>query len=126
MPSPQFADRPAPQPPERDAVDALINRTRCLRGDVEAVRRDASVIDEDDPQVRWQRALCELAVHQLDDLGAHLGQLRDGIPAQPAADSAPEAAGKAPAGPSTGGSLLTRVGTAEWNLLTDEVSWSEE
>ncbi|MFH9467623.1 PP2C family protein-serine/threonine phosphatase [Streptomyces clavifer] len=126
MPSPQFADRPAPQPPERDAVDALINRTRRLRGDVEAVRRDASVIDEDDPQVRWQRALCELAVHQLDDLGEHLGQLRDGIPAQPAADSAPEAAGKASAGPSAGGSLLTRVGTAEWNLLTDEVSWSEE
>ncbi|GAA2918148.1 PP2C family protein-serine/threonine phosphatase [Streptomyces argenteolus] len=128
MPSHQFADRPAPQPPERDAVDALINRARRLRGDVDAVRRDTSVIDEDDPRTRWQRALCELAVHQLDDLGEHLGQLRDGIPAQPASEEAPEAARKAPAGPPAAGSLslLSRVGTAEWNLLTDEVTWSDE
>ncbi|MGW4233476.1 PP2C family protein-serine/threonine phosphatase [Streptomyces sp. NPDC004980] len=126
MPSHQFADRPAPQPPERDAVDALINRTRRLRGDVDAVRRDTTVIDEDDPQRRWQRALCELAVHQLDDLGEHLGQLRDGIPAQPAAEAAPEATRKASAGPPAADSLLSRVGTAEWNLLTDEVTWSDE
>ncbi|MFJ6850489.1 PP2C family protein-serine/threonine phosphatase [Streptomyces sp. NPDC091271] len=123
MPSHLFADRPAPQPPERDAVDALINRTRILRGDMDAVRRDTSVIDDDDPQQRWQRALCDLAVHQLDDLGEHLGQLRDGIPrvtaAEPAGENPP-----APAEPT--GSLLSRVGSAEWNLLTDEVSWSEE
>ncbi|MGW0785071.1 PP2C family protein-serine/threonine phosphatase [Streptomyces sp. NPDC002913] len=126
MPSHLFADRPAPQPPEREAVDALINRARLLRGDVDAVRRDTSVIDDDDLQLRWQRALCELAVHQLDDLGEHLGQLRDGISGSPAA---PGAAGtvspEAQAGPPTG-SLLSRVGSAEWNLLTDEVSWSEE
>ncbi|MET9591786.1 SpoIIE family protein phosphatase [Streptomyces sp. NPDC006516] len=126
MPSHLSADRPAPQPPERDAVDALINRTRLLRGDVDAVRRDTAVIDDDDPQLRWQRALCELALHQLDDLGEHLGQLRDGIPGDtPAGGPAGVLSSQAPAGPPTG-SLLSRVGSAEWNLLTDEVSWSDE
>ncbi|MFE6186340.1 PP2C family protein-serine/threonine phosphatase [Streptomyces sp. NPDC056465] len=122
MPSHLFADRPAPQPPEREAVDALIDRTRLLRGDVDAVRRDTSVLDDDDPRLRWRRALCELAVHQLDDLGEHLGQLRDGIPAPLPAEEAP--AGTPPEPPT--GSLLSRVGSAEWNLLTDEVSWSDE
>ncbi|MEU2025095.1 SpoIIE family protein phosphatase [Streptomyces sp. NPDC016469] len=116
MPSPLSADRSAPQPPERDAVDALIHRTRRLRGDVDAVRRDAVRVDEDDPRTRWQRALCELAVHHLDDLGAQLGQLRDGLPAEPSEQPADEPAG----------SLIGRVGSAEWNLLTDEVSWSDE
>ncbi|RST10887.1 phosphatase [Streptomyces sp. WAC05374] len=130
MPSHLFADRPAPQPPERGTLDALISQTRRLRGDVDAVRRDA-VVDEDDPQGRWQRALCDLAVHQLDDLGAQLGQLKEGVPdgpAQPAelygdmdADD-----GAAAADPPPTGSLLSRVGSAEWNLLTDEVSWSDE
>ncbi|MFJ8884631.1 PP2C family protein-serine/threonine phosphatase [Streptomyces sp. NPDC102402] len=125
MPSHLFADRPAPQPPERDAVDALINRTRLLRGDVDAVRRDTSVTDDDDPQLRWQRALCELAVHQLDDLGEHLGQLRDGIPGPTAGGPTTEASPRTPSEVSAG-SLLSRVGSAEWNLLTDEVSWSDE
>lgn len=123
MPSPLFADRPAPQLPAHDAVDALIHRTRRLRGDVDAVRRDAVVFDEDDPQLRWQRALCELAVQHLDNLDQHLGQLRAGLPDR-RADDAPRAAG-APDGPGAG-SLLNRVGSAEWNLLTDESSWSEE
>ncbi|MEU0991031.1 SpoIIE family protein phosphatase [Streptomyces sp. NPDC005953] len=124
MPSHVFADRPAAQPPERGAVDALITRTHRLRGDVDAVRRDA-VVDLDDPAGRWQRALCDLAVHQLDDLGTHLGQLKEGLP------QSPEVAGHVdrslPGGddPRTG-SLLSRVGSAEWNLLTDEVSWSDE
>ncbi|CAM5281449.1 PP2C family protein-serine/threonine phosphatase [Streptomyces narbonensis] len=142
-PSHLFADRPA-QPPEPGAVDALISQTRRLRGEVDAVRRDA-VANDDDPQQRWQRALCDLAVHQLDDLGAHLGQLRVGVPegvapgaegavdpeteADPVLDLASEpdpgtAYGEAP--PARTGSLLSRVGSAEWNLLTDEVSWSEE
>ncbi|MFH8986125.1 PP2C family protein-serine/threonine phosphatase [Streptomyces varsoviensis] len=128
MPSPLFADRSSAQPPERGAVDALISQTRRLRGGVDAVRREAAVDEEqlDDPQIRWQRALCELAVHHLDDLGAHLGQLREGVPAEllepepyrpplPAAPPEPER-----------GSLLKRVGSAEWNLLTDDVTWSEE
>lgn len=92
---------------------------------MDAVRRDASVIDDDDPQLRWQRALCDLAVHQLDDLGENLGQLRDGIPDMPAAEPRETGPPGQPAGPSTG-SLLSRVGSAEWNLLTDEVSWSDE
>lgn len=125
MPSHLFADRPAPQPPERDAVDALIHRTRRLRGDVDAVRRDAVVIDEDDPQLRWQRALCDLAVHHLDDLDGHLGQLREGLPAQPAGEPEP-ATSRTSVTDAAPGSLLSRVGSAEWNLLTDEVSWSDE
>ncbi|MFD3652098.1 PP2C family protein-serine/threonine phosphatase [Streptomyces sp. NPDC058620] len=125
MPSHLFADRPAPQPPERDAVDALIHRTRRLRGDVDAVRRDAVVIDEDDPQLRWQRALCDLAVHHLDDLDGHLGQLREGLPVQATGEAEPAAARERVIDPRPG-SLLSRVGSAEWNLLTDEVSWSEE
>ncbi|MER6116657.1 SpoIIE family protein phosphatase [Streptomyces sp. NPDC001743] len=123
------ADRPAPQPPERDAVDALINRTHRLRGDVDAVRRETVLVDEDDPQLRWQRALCDLAVHQLDDLGAHLGQLRQGLPSE-AADRFAAGAALPPSRNATAdeqaGSLIGRVGSAEWNLLTDEVSWSQE
>ncbi len=124
MPSHLFADRPAPQPPERGTVDALITQTRRLRGGVDAVRRDAFV-DDDDAQARWQRALCDLAVHQLDDLGAHLDQLRDGPTAeeQDATTLAVESSfGADPDAPGP----LSRVGSAEWNLLTDAVSWSEE
>ncbi|MFI1814715.1 PP2C family protein-serine/threonine phosphatase [Streptomyces sp. NPDC020422] len=121
MPSHLFADRPA-QPPEPGTVDALISQTRRLRGDVDAVRRD-SAVDEDDPHNRWQRALCDLAVNQLDDLGAHLGQLKAGLPGEAAVES--PAAYAVPAPRSTG-SLLSRVGSAEWDLLTDEVHWSEE
>ncbi|MEV6475450.1 SpoIIE family protein phosphatase [Streptomyces sp. NPDC051657] len=123
MPSPLSADRPAPQLPAHDAVDALIHRTRRLRGDVDAVRRDAVVFDEDDPQLRWQRALCELAVQHLDDLDEHLGQLRTGLPDRCSADT-PRAV--AVPGDPGAGSLLNRVGSAEWNLLTDESCWSEE
>ncbi|OEJ97597.1 PP2C family protein-serine/threonine phosphatase [Streptomyces thermolilacinus] len=129
MPSPLFAERPSQQPPQRGQVDALISQTRRLRGDVDAVRRDAAA-DETDPHARWQRALCDLAVHQLDDLGAHLGQLREGVPERTArgADEAPGPGARdgRPLGEEATGSLLTRVGSAEWNLLTDEVSWSDE
>ncbi|MFD9903277.1 PP2C family protein-serine/threonine phosphatase [Streptomyces sp. NPDC059063] len=118
MPSHVFADRPA-QPPERGAVDALITQTRRLRGEVDAVRREA-VADHGDPAGRWQRALCDLAVHQLNDLHGHLAQLRDGPPRP----------GRPQGGPARPepqrGSLLSRVGSAEWNLLTDEASWSGE
>ncbi|MEU5432392.1 SpoIIE family protein phosphatase [Streptomyces sp. NPDC020719] len=125
MPSHLFADRPSPQPPERDTVDALITQTRRLRGGVDAVRRDALV--DDDAHGRWQRALCDLAVHHLDDLGTHLDQLKEGLPEAGPDDEAQEEdehpGFEADALP---GSLLSRVGSAEWNLLTDEVSWSEE
>ncbi|MFF8958315.1 PP2C family protein-serine/threonine phosphatase [Streptomyces sp. NPDC014894] len=125
MPSHVFAERPASQPPERGSVDALITRTRRLRGDVDAVRRDAAV-DEDDPHGRWQRALCDLAVHQLDDLGTHLGQLREGLPDTLQDEAEDPLAGHLADSAQRTGSLLSRVGSAEWNLLTDEVSWSDE
>ncbi|MEU0898201.1 PP2C family protein-serine/threonine phosphatase [Streptomyces massasporeus] len=116
MPSHLSADRPAAQPPGRGSVDALISQTRRLKGDVDAVRRDAAGEGSDHPRERWQRALYDLALHQLSDLDEHLAQLRDG----PLPTAAPE-----PPAPSQG-SLLSRVGSAEWNLLTDETSWSGE
>ncbi|MFI1965045.1 PP2C family protein-serine/threonine phosphatase [Streptomyces pathocidini] len=131
MPSHTFADRSAAQPPERGTVEALISQTHRLRGDVDAVRRDA-VPDEDDPRLRWQRALCDLAVHHLDDLGLQLGQLRDGMPPGAEAPLAEAAGGVAtvqlPATRTESGSgpVNTPAGSAEWNLLTDEVDWSEE
>jgi serine phosphatase RsbU (regulator of sigma subunit) len=124
MPPHLSADRPAAQPPRRGTVDALISQTRRLRGEVDAVRREAPA-DEEDAQGRWQRALCNLALHQLNDLDAHLAQLRDGPTEPPVPPEATAAARTAPAAPRQG-SLLSRVGSAEWNLLTDEASWSGE
>ncbi|MFJ3718403.1 PP2C family protein-serine/threonine phosphatase [Streptomyces sp. NPDC090057] len=124
MPSPVSADRSAAQPPGRGSVEALITQTRQLKGDMAAVRRDTRN-DGSDPEERWQRALYDLALHQLDDLDAHLAQLRDGpVPAEAEPAEAP-AVRPAPAGPSRG-SLLSRVGSAEWNFLTDEANWSGE
>ncbi|MFE2138072.1 PP2C family protein-serine/threonine phosphatase, partial [Streptomyces sp. NPDC059466] len=108
-------DRPAGHPPRRGEVDALISQTRRLRGEMDAVRRDAPV-DGGDAQGRWQRALCDLAMHQLDDLDQHLAQLREGPPPEPVE----------PPAATEEGSLLSRVGSAEWNLLTDAASWSVE
>ncbi|MFF8950925.1 PP2C family protein-serine/threonine phosphatase [Streptomyces sp. NPDC014940] len=124
MPSPVSADRSAAQPPGRGSVEALIKQTRRLKGDMVAVRRDTRD-DGSDPEDRWQRALYDLALYQLDDLDAHLAQLRDGpetAETEPAEVPAPR---PAPAG-TTPGSLLSRVGSAEWNFLTDEASWSGE
>ncbi|NXY94185.1 SpoIIE family protein phosphatase [Streptomyces sp. BR123] len=120
MPSHLFADRPA-QPPEPGSVDALISQTRRLRGGVDAVRRD-TVVDDDDVQGRWQRALCDLAVHHLDDLREQLDQLKEGLPPAPALQGLTEPGPEADAD----GTPQTRVGSAEWNLLTDEVTWSDE
>ncbi|WP_266376185.1 SpoIIE family protein phosphatase [Streptomyces canus] len=124
MPSHLSADHPAAQPPGRGSVDALISQTRRLKGDVDAVRRDAPS-DGLDPRERWQRALYDLALHQLSDLDEHLAQLRDGPPPVPSVPGAQSAARTAPPAPRRG-SLLSRVGSAEWNLLTDEASWSGE
>jgi PAS domain-containing protein len=124
MPSHLSADRPAAQPPARGSVDALISQARRLMGDVDAIRRDAQQ-DGSDPRERWQRALCDLALHQLNDLDEHLAQLRDGPPPVPATVDAPLAPTAVPDAPRQD-SLLSRVGSAEWNLLTDEASWSGE
>lgn len=117
MPSHLSADRPAAQPPPRGPVDALISQARRLKGDVDAVRRGTPA-DTTDPRERWRRALYDLALHQLDDLDQHLAHLRD----DPPMVSGPPAATAVP----PPDSLLSRVGSAEWNLLTDEVSWSGE
>ncbi|MGP4046119.1 PP2C family protein-serine/threonine phosphatase [Streptomyces sp. 2A115] len=125
MPSHLSADHPAAQPPSRGSVDALISQTRRLRGEVDAVRRDAPV-DDGDPEGRWQRALCDLAIHQLSDLDEHLAQLRDGPSPVPVEQEAAARSVRAVPAASGQGSLLSRVGSAEWNLLTDEASWSGE
>ncbi|MFI6206373.1 PP2C family protein-serine/threonine phosphatase [Streptomyces sp. NPDC051041] len=124
MPSPLSADRPAAQPPGSGSVDALISQTRRLKGGLDAVRRDAQD-DGSDPRGRWQRALCDLALHQLDDLDQHLAQLRDGPLPAPGPSEPVVTAPVATAAPPSG-SLLGRVGSAEWNLLTDRADWSGE
>lgn len=137
MPSHLDADRQAPQPPGRGTLDALITQARRLRGGIEAVRPRGAGEDAEgpeDPAARWQRALCDLAAHHLDDLGEQLGQLRAGAPAEPPCREG--AAGDREGGAEAGGAVYvphgvprapaTRAGSAEWNLLTDEVSWSEE
>ncbi|MDX3803797.1 phosphatase, partial [Streptomyces sp. AK04-3B] len=102
MPPHVSADHPAAQPPARGSVDALISQTRRLKGDIDAVRQDAQG-DATDPEGRWQRALCDLARHQLDDLDAHLAQLRDGPRLAPPAGPPPTAAAAAVGGGPAGG-----------------------
>ncbi|MCF6525429.1 PP2C family protein-serine/threonine phosphatase [Streptomyces sp. JJ36] len=139
MPSPFPADRAdGASPSERGTLDALLTQARRLRGGIDAMRRGTAEEDDadaGDPHRRWQRALCELAVHHLDDLGGQLSQLRDGVPAEPPgrAGAAPDEHGPAAYGPAApgpaaegAGSLVGRVGSADWNLLTDEVTWSGE
>ncbi|WP_411082957.1 PP2C family protein-serine/threonine phosphatase [Streptomyces sp. cmx-18-6] len=125
MPSHLFADRPAPQPPAHDAVDALIHRTRQLRGDVDTVGRSVAEAEGNSSQARLQRALCDLAVQHLDDLDGRLGQLRAGLHARRGQDVGPQDGRGTTDGPPAD-AARSRVGNAEWNLLTDEVSWSEE
>ncbi|WP_405734593.1 SpoIIE family protein phosphatase [Streptomyces sp. NBC_01537] len=126
MPSHLHEDHSSAQPPQPGAVEALITQARRLRGEVDAVRRDsATAADEEDPQLRWQRALCDLAMHQLDDLGEHLGQLRDGLSVDDqAAIAHPDPASEPPDAPAV--QALGRAGSAEWDLLTDAVDWSDE
>ena len=125
MPSPTHADHTAAQPPDPGTVDALISQARQLRTRVDAVLRDSTSPSED-PQQRWQRALCDLAVHQLDDLGTHLGQLKDGFDLDGAdallLDVPPQS--RVPDAAALG--VLGRAGSAEWDLITDDVQWSEE
>ncbi|MEV4441718.1 SpoIIE family protein phosphatase [Streptomyces sp. NPDC049577] len=128
MPSPLSAEPSATEPPQPGTVDTLISRTRRLRGDLDAVRREAAAEAErwDDPGTRWQRALCELAVRHADGLHEQLGLLRDGLSPEP--EPAPPDAPPAPvvtAGPDPDAAAGT-AGSAEWNLLTDEVTWSGE
>jgi PAS domain S-box-containing protein len=126
MPSPTHADHPAAQSPDLDAVDALITQARQLRTRVDAVLK-ASTSAAEDPRLRWQRALCDLAVHQLDDLHTHLGQLKDG-PGLGTDDELPPDRLISPAELPEAAVVeaLGRAGSAEWDLLTDGVQWSDE
>ncbi|WP_165990301.1 PP2C family protein-serine/threonine phosphatase [Streptomyces sp. YIM 98790] len=121
MPSSQHPQHSAPHPPEeppggapgRGALEDLIARTRGLRQTAEAVRDAHACGARDEDRVR--RALWGLVLRQLDDARERLEQL---------AGLAPPAAGQpAPAGRAR---LGGRMGTAEWSLLTDEVSWTDE
>lgn len=127
MPSHPHADRSTAPAAERGTLDSLISQARRLRGGVDAVRRvtvpeDDETADFEDPQRRWQRALCDLAVHHLDDLGQQLGQLRDGLPPEPATAHVQVPA----APPEDVRTVPCRAGSAEWNFLTDQVEWSPE
>jgi PAS domain-containing protein len=106
MPSPLPSSSPAGEPSGRPALDELISQARLLRGGVDAVRREGAAGGEETPRGRWQRALCELTVAELDEVGGRLRELRAGATG-PRADAPP-------------------TGSAEWNLLTDEVVWSAE
>ncbi|AEW93116.1 MULTISPECIES: PP2C family protein-serine/threonine phosphatase [Streptomycetaceae] len=136
MPSHLHADHSASPSPDPGAVDALISQARSLRGQVDAVRRGAP--EEDDPRGRWQRALYDLAVHHLDDLGAHLDRLKQQLheeaapqpgtayPPLPRADGdGAQALDDAPHPPAADVPSCP-AGSAEWNLLTDGVTWSDE
>lgn len=148
MPSSHSADSSGA--PGGVRLDALISQADRLRGGIDAFRRKdgAGATEADEYRRRWQRALWDLAAHQADDLGGQLAQLREGLTGPelpereggvgPLAGSGPEAAlpaqpggaaygaGPADAGGPGGRSLVRRVGSAEWNLLTDEVTWSRE
>ncbi|NJP43901.1 PP2C family protein-serine/threonine phosphatase [Actinacidiphila epipremni] len=127
MPSPPHADHPAAQLPDPGVVDALITEARGLRSRVDAMLRDGDAVE--DPQLRWQRALCDLAVHQLDDLGVHLGQLRDGLGDLGAGAERPlllDVPLQNPGPDAAAVGALGRAGSAQWDLLTDTALWSDE
>jgi PAS domain-containing protein len=106
MPSPSSTPAPVGEPRGRAALDDLIRQARRLRGGVEAVRHGDGVQDAG-ARGRWERALCELAVAELDEVGHRLCELRAGAEGGAGAGTLPS-------------------GSAQWNLLTDEVVWSAE
>ncbi len=131
MPSHLHADHAAAPLPDPGTLDALITQARRLRGQVDAVRREPGL--DDDAHSRWQRALCDLAVHHLDDLGEHLGQLKEGLREDGGGAAGAAYATAAPPDPGTQPPpaarqvrALGRAGSAEWDLLTDQVTWSDE
>ncbi|MFB4197052.1 SpoIIE family protein phosphatase [Streptomyces carpaticus] len=90
-----------------DAFDGLLARARRLREDAQALRRA-----ERSP---LRRAAWDAATDRLEEFGRRVAELRP-LPVEPyaAADRA---------GPGRPGAL---IGSAEWNLLTDGVVWSDE
>ncbi|MFC9066098.1 MULTISPECIES: SpoIIE family protein phosphatase [Streptomyces] len=93
-----------------DAFDVLLARARRLREDAQELGRA-----ERSP---LRRAAWEAATDRLDEFGRQVAQLRP-VPAEPyAAADRPGAGGQ--------GGPDARIGSAEWNLLTDGVVWSDE
>ncbi|MEO3755749.1 SpoIIE family protein phosphatase [Streptomyces sp. B6B3] len=113
MLSSQHPDHPVPHPADPstgaesadDALAELVAQTRRLRDGVEAARRAEPVHG---PRQRVRRAVWDLATHQLDDFRDRLDQLR--------LAAAPDGRAR----------LGAHIGSAEWNLLTDGVVWSDE
>ncbi|SOD64078.1 PAS fold-containing protein [Streptomyces zhaozhouensis] len=103
-----------PQPPSKPplakspagpSLDELVVRTRRLRDDLDAARRADPRATAGEPV---RRAAWELVGGWLDDVAEQLHELR----------TAP--------GPAMGAAPVPRVGSAEWNLLTDGAVWSDE
>lgn len=104
----------------------LLAQIARLRGSLEAVRREtiAAAGDAEEAELRWQRALCDLAARQLDSLTIQLGQLRAGHPVDADRDEVDGPEGEFPADPLD--RPQPRVGSAEWHLLSDIVDWSDD
>ena len=122
MPPHVFADHPAAQPPERGAVDALITQARRLRGDVDAVRREAARTTVTPSCAGSARCAIWPCTNSTTSASTWRSCVTDHR-VRPWTRPVPGARDSAPAEPQSG-SLLSRVGSAEWNLLTDEASWS--
>ncbi|WP_407563453.1 PP2C family protein-serine/threonine phosphatase [Streptomyces sp. 184] len=130
---PRAAVPHAAEQPERSAVATLLGQIARLRGSLEAVRREtvAAAGDAEAAELRWQRALCDLAARQLDCVTVQLGQLREGHPVEgePEGREGRERHGRSPreeAAADPQDPPQPRVGSAEWHLLSDTIDWSDD
>lgn len=123
MPSHLFADRPA-QPPEPGSVDALITQTRRLRGTWTRSAATPSRTTRRTPRAAGSaRSAIWPCTTSTTSVSTSAG-FKEGLPPAPDLVTFP---GQAETGPVPAPEdRQTRVGSAEWNLLTDEVTWSEE
>ena len=103
--SSQHPETPAHGLAPQAALDELIDRARRLHEDLTALRRSER---DEGPGHRLREAVWELAAEGLAGAAEELSRLRPG----------PQGEGLARLG--------ERVGSAEWNLLTDGVAWSDE
>ncbi|WP_049580430.1 PAS domain-containing protein, partial [Streptomyces sp. SBT349] len=113
MLSSQNPDHPANEVPAGPTLDDLVERARRLRQDVDTARladtpggAEGGAAPGSAAGIR--HAGWAMAAHRLDEAADQLDQLR--------AATAPDGRAR----------LGMRVGSAEWDLLTDDVVWSEE
>lgn len=127
---PRATDPPPARQPEHSAVATLLAQIARLRDSLEAVRREtvAAAGDAEEAELRWQRALCDLAARQLDCLTVQLGQLCGGHPVDRDREGGEgrEGHARAEAAADPREQPRPRVGSAEWHLLSDEVDWSDD